>query len=118
MLTIQLNHLQFRAFHGVYEEEKINGNDFEVNVLIHYQEPEKIINQLSETIDYQKVFELINNRMAIPTELLETLVMEIAQAILAQFLLAEVVFISIQKLHPPIPQLKGSVGVSYECHRH
>lgn len=51
--------------------------------------------------------------MKIATPLLETLVMDIAAQILAQFQQAEAVFISIKKLQPPIANFNGSVGVSY-----
>ena len=32
MLTIQLHQLLFFAYHGLYEAEKINGNQFELDV--------------------------------------------------------------------------------------
>jgi dihydroneopterin aldolase len=41
----------------------------------------------------------------------------IARQILAQFSLAEEVFLSIRKLHPPVSQLRGSVGVSFTLTR-
>ena len=41
MLTIQLNNLIFHAYHGLYEEEKIIGNDFEVNLEVKFHEQKK-----------------------------------------------------------------------------
>ena len=55
--------------------------------------------------------------MAIPTPLLETVVTDLAQKILAQFSLAEEVLISIRKMHPPVSNMQGSVGVSFELKR-
>ena len=116
MLSIHLHNLHFRAYHGLYEHEKISGNDFEVNVEAKYL-PSQKINSLEQTVNYEKVFRLIESRMQIATPLLETIVMEIAQQILERFALVEEVFVSIKKLNPPIEGMKGSVGISYTLKR-
>ena len=36
MLSIHLKNLIFKAYHGIYEEEKIQGNIFEVNIAIYH----------------------------------------------------------------------------------
>jgi 7,8-dihydroneopterin aldolase/epimerase/oxygenase len=112
MLSIHLHNVIIFAYHGLYEHERVNGNNFEVNITIHYQ-PKQLVNSIDQTINYVEVYDLLNNRMQIATPLLETLVMEIASQILAQFKLAEEVFISIKKLQPPIENFNGSVGVSF-----
>lgn len=112
MLSIHLNNVIIFAYHGLYDHEQVNGNNFEVNITINYL-PNQLVNSIEQTINYVEVFDLVNNRMQIATPLLETLVMEIATQILAQFRLAEEVFISIKKLQPPIADFNGSVGVSY-----
>jgi dihydroneopterin aldolase len=44
LLTIHLNNLLFHAYHGLYEEEQILGNNFEVNITIHQLSvPQKLI---------------------------------------------------------------------------
>jgi dihydroneopterin aldolase len=68
-------------------------------------------------LDYVAVYDLVKARMDEPTPLLETIVIDVAQQILAQFSIVEEVQISIKKLHPPIPQFRGSVGVSYTFKR-
>lgn len=117
MLSIHLHHLQFFAHHGIYEEEKILGNRFEVNVELKHSSARLPVYRLEDTIDYVAVYELIRKRMAVPTPLLETLAMEIAQEILAKFSLAEEVFLSIRKLHPPVSGMEGSVGVCFTLKR-
>jgi dihydroneopterin aldolase len=116
MLSIHLQQLQFRAFHGLYEEEKLNGNDFIVDVTIQYHPP-KTIHAIEETINYVAVFELVKNRMSIATELLETVAMDTAKLILEKFILAETVQVFIKKLNPPIVDFNGTVGVSFEIKR-
>lgn len=117
MLTIHLHNIRFFSHHGIYEEEKILGNDFELNITIKHSPRHLPVKHLAETVDYIEVYELVKKRMAVPTPLLETLATGIAQEILAQFSLAEAVFISIRKLYPPVSQLNGSVGVSFELLR-
>ena len=116
MFSIQLNNLSFFAHHGLYEEEKINGNDFVVNAVISYH-PTKKVTELSDTIDYASVYELIYKRMQIATPLLETIVMELATKILEEFPLAASVAIELTKKHPPIHNFNGSVSVKYELNR-
>lgn len=117
MLSIHLHNIIFFAHHGIYEEEKILGNQFEVNITIKHSPQHLPVKHLSDTVDYIAVYALVKKRMAIATPLLETLATGIAQEILAQFSLAEAVYISIRKMYPPVSQLKGSVGVSFELTR-
>ncbi len=116
MLSIHLHNLIIFAYHGLYDHETINGNNFEINLTVNYQPKANILN-ISQTINYVDVFEIVNNRMQIATPLLETVVMEIAAQIVAQFCLAEEVFIAIKKMQPPITNFNGSVGVSYVLKR-
>lgn len=117
MLSIHLHNIILFAYHGIHEEEKILGNEFELNITVAYSPMKIPIKHLQDTIDYIAVYELVKRRMAIPTPLLETLASEMAAEILAQFLLAEKVSISIKKLYPPVFQFRGSVGVSFELVR-
>ncbi|MBC7721943.1 MAG: dihydroneopterin aldolase [Pedobacter sp.] len=116
MLSIHLNNVFFFAYHGLYDHETLNGNNFEVNLTVNYQ-PVKLVTKISETINYVAIYELLNARMQIATPLLETLVMDIANEILAQFPLVENISISIKKMQPPIANFDGSVGVSYSLKR-
>ena len=116
MLTIHLNNLSFFSFHGLYEHERVEGNFFTLHATISYH-PIEQIEHLNQTIDYATVYELIKERMAIGTPLLETIVMQIANNIFSHFPLAEEVYISLTKEKPPIANFEGSVGVSYSLKR-
>lgn len=115
--SVLLKDLQFFAFHGLYEEEKILGNDFKVNLEIGYTPQHFPARNIEDTIDYAAVYQLVKNRMKIPTPLLETLVAEIAMDILAQFSLSDYVTITVEKMRPPVPQFIGSLGVSLTLNR-
>lgn len=110
-MIIHLHNLKFFAYHGLYEEETVSGNDFELNVDIEADIAENIT-ALSQTVDYVKVYEVIRRRMQQPTKLLETLVQDLADKIHATDNRIKYVSISIKKMNPPIADFSGTVGVS------
>ena len=114
MITICLEQLRFNAFHGVHAEEKILGNTYLVDCLLTFPEFEKVIHSIDDTINYVKVYDIIKKRMAIPTPLLETVIMEIGLVIEDQFPQLKSIHLSIKKLHPPIEGMEGTVGVNWE----
>ncbi|MDE3126249.1 MAG: dihydroneopterin aldolase [Bacteroidota bacterium] len=119
MLSIYLNNVIFWAYHGLYKEEKITGNEFEVNVRVDYVAKEiTTFQSIQDTINYVAIFKIVQNRMEKPTPLLEAIAVDIGQQILAEFSMVEKAIISIKKLNPPIPDFKGSVSVSFEINRH
>lgn len=110
---IDLQGLRFHAFHGLYEEEKKLGNEFEVDVVVHYTAQGDLIRHIEDTVNYVAVYEVVKRNMSMPTPLLETLVQQIAVEIATQFPSVERISVSIRKLHPPIVSFVGSVGVKY-----
>lgn len=112
MLTIHLHNLLFHSFHGMYKEEKILGNDFEVNVDVKIKVQENIT-KLRQSVDYVSLYSIIKEVMDRPTPLLEKLVQDLAEKIRLLDEKIEGVSISIKKLNPPIGNLQGTVGVSY-----
>lgn len=113
MITIHLHNLKFYSFHGVNEEEKILGNEYEVNAEIQFHEEAPVIEKLSQTINYVEVFEIIKMRMHIPTPLLETVVMEIGTSISDKYDNVRSINISLKKINPPIESIEGSVAVTW-----
>lgn len=113
LITVELKRLHFFAFHGLFAEERKTGNEFEVNLSICYSPVRGVITDINETVNYAKLFELVKTEMQKPRDLLETLIMEIAELIHGSFRQIKKVTISIDKLHPPIAGFNGSVGVTY-----
>jgi len=117
MLSIHLKDLLFHAHHGYYEEEKLLGNNFIVNLHLHYMAEENVIHHLHQAVNYENVFAIIHKRMLHPTMLLETVAMELCNSVMDTFDKVHAVFVSIEKSNPPIPSLQGSVIVSYQLAR-
>jgi dihydroneopterin aldolase len=113
MFTIHLHHLKFFAYHGLYEEERKAGNNFEVDVDVVADLP-VTITKLEQTVDYAIVYAIIDERMKQPTALLETLVHDLAEKIHDYDSRIKSVNISIKKLSAPIKFFNGVVGVSYK----
>jgi dihydroneopterin aldolase len=113
MLTIHLHHLKFFAYHGLYEDEKKTGNNFEMDVDVIADVPQAIT-KLEHTVDYAVVYQIIEQRMKQPTALLETLVHDLAEKIHQHDQRIKSVSITIKKLSAPIKNFNGVVGVSYK----
>jgi 7,8-dihydroneopterin aldolase/epimerase/oxygenase len=113
MFTIQLNNLKFFSFHGLHEEERILGSEYEVNAAVTFTGADAITT-LNQTIDYVKIYGIIKQRMEMPTALLETVAQDLAQLIYTADKRITSISISIKKMHPPIIAFTGNVGVSYK----
>ena len=113
-MHIYLNDLIFNGFHGVYPAEKKIGNTFKVDLRIQLTPTTKTIDQLEQTIDYVQVYALIQKIMAVTTPLLETIVTNIADQILAAHPMAESVYVKITKQQLSVPYFQGTTAVDIE----
>ncbi len=111
--TIELRGLRFFAGHGLYPEEALVGNEFEVDVSVVHQAPEKTVSSIDQTVNYVEAFRIVQEEFSQRKELLETCAMQIADRLQEKFPRIEKLTISIRKLNPPISGFTGSVGVSY-----
>src|SRR5438067_172559 len=103
MITIHLYNLKFYSHHGVHEEERILGNEYEVNAEVKFHEDE-YIELLSQTVNYEDIFGIIRQRMNVPTPLLETVVMDLGNLIQQRYNSVRSIYISLKKVNPPIAQ--------------
>ncbi len=116
-MAVYIKDLILPGFHGLNKGEDIVGGEYQINLTIHYTPAILPVTSLHDTVDYTRLLQVIRERMKIATPLLETLVTEIASEIFAKFSLINDVEISISKLHPPIANFQGSVGVNYSAKR-
>lgn len=107
----------FSGYHGVHNQERETGNEFEINLLVKYLPEDLIVTSLTDTIDYTALHRVVKERMDKPERLLETIVMTIANDIFEQFDKAKEINITLHKLHAAIPNFRGKVGVSYQLKR-
>lgn len=112
MFTIHLNKLEFFAHHGLHDEEAITGTNFEIDVAVEFNAAERITS-IHQTINYTDVYAVIKKHMHHPVALLETLAENISLEIYSLDERIRSINISINKLHPPIKNFIGNVGVTY-----
>jgi 7,8-dihydroneopterin aldolase/epimerase/oxygenase len=117
MMFIHLHDLRFFSYHGVHDEERTLGNDYEVNLSVGFDASTNIIRHLNETLDYTAIYQLVKQRMDIPTPLLETIATGISSDIQEKYPRVEKISIVVKKLYPPINNFEGSVGVSFEWNK-
>ena len=70
--TIELEEMEFRAFHGCYPLERIVGNRFLVNVAIKADlSLPAASDNVDDTINYLSVYETVRDEMAVESHSLE-----------------------------------------------
>ena len=89
MVTVHLHNLHFNSFHGVHDEEKILGNEYLIDASVEFHEEREVITSIQGTINYEDIYDIIKERMSMPTPLLETIVMEIGNEIMGQVMLPQ-----------------------------
>ena len=109
--TIHLVDIILHGYHGLFEEEKLVGNTFKINVTVVYTPSTFPITNLPDTIDYGAVFQILKGHMQLATPLLETLAANFCLSVFEKFSTAQEISIHIQKMVPPIAGMVGSVAV-------
>ena len=103
MAIISLEGLEFFAYHGVHDFEKEQGNSFIVDVEVELDVSKaEQTDELSGTVDYEKVFDVVSKEMAVRSKLLEHVSSRICNAILKNWQQIEHVKVRIGKMNPPI----------------
>lgn len=109
--TIHLVDIILHGYHGLFEEEKLVGNTFKINVTVVYTPSTFPITNLPDTIDDGAVFQILKGHMQLATPLLETLAANFCLSAFEKFSTAQEISIHIQKMVPPIAGMVGSVAV-------
>lgn len=123
MYTISLNNLEFHSFHGFYQEENLIGNTFVVDIVVEINDFELGIRneelgigieEITTTVNYETLFQIAKEEMAIPRKLLETVVKSIYDRIKLLNPNIHSIEVSLTKKHVPIEGMIGQAKVSYK----
>lgn len=107
MATICLHDIKFFAHHGCFEEERLIGTYFLVDVTLEIDDcPAIYSDNLEDAIDYTVVYQKIAEEMEKPGRLLEHVAGRILHALMSAFEPAACK-VTVSKLAPP---LGGEVG--------
>lgn len=112
--TIALRGMSFFARHGYYEAEHSLGRKFTVDVLITSDiSLSGHSDDLTETVNYELVYRVVAEVMAIPVKLLEHVVVEITERLVARFAMIQSITVTLTKHDPPLGGLCAAAEVSY-----
>ncbi len=111
-MIITLNNIKLYAYHGCLEEESLIGGHYVVDVIIHTDFSEAAnTDDLSKTVDYCDVYEIVKREMAIPSKLIEHVAMRIGNSLLLMNKKIDKAEIHLTKIVPPMNGDVGSVTV-------
>jgi dihydroneopterin aldolase len=112
---INLEGMKFYAFHGVYPEERKNGQLYRVDFSFHTEiEKGSISDSIEDTVDYTSIYKIISEEMNEASNLLEHVAVRMNKRLMETFPLIHQTELKLTKLSPPID---GSMdGVSLTIH--
>jgi dihydroneopterin aldolase len=112
MSTIGIEGMHFYAFHGVYAHEKQTGAHYTVDAYLETDiNAAATSDNVSDTINYEKVFALTEQVMNVPTNLIEKVCSDITDAIEQNFKMLSSIKVRVTKHSPPIKGRVDSVFV-------
>lgn len=115
MGIIELENMEFHAYHGHFKEEQVVGNTFKVDVKIKTECTKAAISDdLDDALDYQKVFRIVQSEMMEPSALLEHVVKRILDAMYNTFPEIISMRVKVAKLNPPLGGQTDRVSVTME----
>ena len=115
MGKIEIEGMEFFAYHGHYEAEQIVGNRFLVDIMVETDtnKPSQSDN-LVDAVDYQKIYQLIKKEMVEKSHLLEHIVNRIIESIISEFKQINFIRVKVSKMNPPMGGKIKKVSVTLE----
>lgn len=111
MDKLLINDIRLYGYHGVYEEETLNGQPFLIQAELMVEERRTRSEELETTVNYAECYEIIKEEFATPYKLLENLSLAIMDKLFAYDERIKEVKIRIEKIRPPVAGDLASLGV-------
>jgi len=110
---ITLDEMDFYAYHGCYEQEKIVGTRFTVNVAIEVDialaaQTDKV----TDALNYVEVYQVVKKEMEQPSNLLENVASRIINTLRERFPAIIKASVKVSKVNPPVGGSMKSVSVA------
>ncbi len=103
MGIIELEGMEFKAYHGCLEQEKVRGNFFTVDFRGELDlSAAAESDNLNDTLNYADIYEIVSYEMSIPSELLENVAGRIVKSIARQFPQLQSFSVRVSKKRPPV----------------
>lgn len=118
MSFIDIENMEFYAFHGCFAEEAAIGTNFRVD--LHAELDTSRAQQsdnIGDTVSYLDIYQSVKREMAIRSHLLEHVAERIASAVLDEFSPIIHVRVKVTKLNPPLGGRMEGVALTIEKSR-
>ncbi len=112
MALIEIENMEFYAFHGHFKEEQIVGNKFLIDLSIEADlDKASRTDKLEDTVDYQVAFRIVKQEMEKKSNLLENIAGRILDSIYARVDGVQKATVRIRKMNPPMGGHINSVAI-------
>lgn len=112
MALIEIENMEFYAFHGHFKEEQIVGNKFLIDLSIEADlDKASRTDKLEDTVDYQVAFRIVKQEMEKKSNLLENIAGRILDSIYDKVDGVQKATVRIRKMNPPMGGHINSVAV-------
>jgi dihydroneopterin aldolase len=112
MGQIQLQGMEFFAYHGFYQEEQVIGNKYLCDLSFEYDfEQAALSDNIEGTLDYQLVYDIVDGQMQIKSKLLEHVGTRVVNSLKSSFPGIKNIEFKLSKLRPPIKGVVEKITV-------
>lgn len=103
MGIIEIEGMEFYAYHGCFKEEQVVGNKFTVYVRMEYDAQKAAISDnVHDALNYQRAYELIKVQLSEKSHLLEHVCQRILDTLYANFTELQKATVKVSKMNPPM----------------
>ena len=115
---ITLNDMEFYAYHGCYEEERVIGNRFSVTLRMAYDASQAAASDdLSDALNYAEAYRIVRKEMEQTSHLLEQVASRILNRLMDGFSQLQWAEVTVCKQNPPMQGPVRDVGVTMSLQR-
>jgi len=113
MGIIEIEGMEFYAYHGCFTEEQIVGNKFLVNLRIEADcSKAKTTDNINDAVNYQIAYDVIKNEMEKKSHLLENIANRILESLFNKMSGIKIATVKVSKINPPLGGKIKSVSVT------
>lgn len=118
MGVIRIEGMSFYANHGCFEEERVIGTRFRVDLTLQVDTRRaEQSDDLNDTVNYADVYQVVKREIDQPSFLLEHVAHRIVTAVLRCYAAVESVTVKVSKLNPPLGGQMDAVSVEIDRKR-
>jgi len=118
---INLSGMRFHAFHGCLEQERLQGNEFQVDLECRLDLSRAAESDvLADSVDYSELYRIVSDEMERPSRLLEHVAGRIGGIIRERYPQIRSCSVTVTKFNPPYdgslePKGQGCASVTINC---